>query len=124
MSPIHRVRLFHSNNIIHMQTAKLILSMSYKKSKTAQYSVGGYVRFLACLLTFWRPSCSVLEGSVFIGSIIHIIQPPAARLSVGTFIFTIFLQGCSEVRFDYLKWIRIQYVTTFCFQARTSLAIF
>ncbi|XP_078586769.1 vesicular glutamate transporter 1-like [Branchiostoma floridae x Branchiostoma japonicum] len=58
----------------------------------------GYIltKLLGGYLSYRFSPVRVLEGSVFIGSIIHIIQPPAARLSVGTFIFTIFLQGCSE----------------------------
>ncbi|XP_066276392.1 vesicular glutamate transporter 1-like isoform X1 [Branchiostoma lanceolatum] len=51
--------------------------------------VGGY-------LSYRFSATRVLLSSIFLGAIIHIIQPPAARLSVGTLIFTIILQGCAE----------------------------
>ncbi|XP_078670166.1 vesicular glutamate transporter 1-like isoform X1 [Branchiostoma floridae x Branchiostoma belcheri] len=51
--------------------------------------VGGY-------LSYRFSAIRVLEGSIFIGAIIHIIQPPSARLSVGVLILTLILQGCAE----------------------------
>ncbi|XP_078664728.1 vesicular glutamate transporter 1-like [Branchiostoma floridae x Branchiostoma belcheri] len=42
------------------------------------------------------PSIRILEGSIFFGAVIHILQPPAARLHVSGFIISLIMQGVVE----------------------------
>ncbi|XP_066276397.1 vesicular glutamate transporter 3-like [Branchiostoma lanceolatum] len=41
-------------------------------------------------------SMRILEGSIFLGAVIHIVQPPAARLHVSAFIISLIMQGIVE----------------------------
>ncbi|XP_078576403.1 vesicular glutamate transporter 3-like [Branchiostoma floridae x Branchiostoma japonicum] len=71
------------------QTMVGVLFGCYYWGYVATKLIGGYL--------FDRySSVRILEGCIFLGAVIHIVQPPAARLHVSAFIISLIMQGLVE----------------------------